>query len=208
MPTISVMVVNPMSGTPSMVLAMPAPVVKITLNPAFSASLAWKALVTPGAIKTPGCSRSWRRRRRGFSDMGVPCRDRSGAGGPAGNGPRDVPAVAAGDQHLALVHHHPTAHHGRYRPATKAPAIVDGVIGVGAEAAGVDHLLAVEVDQGQIGIRPHRDAALLGVQTEDAGRVGAHQLRHPLQGNAPLVMALAQQHGKQGGHTGEAGAGA
>src|ERR687885_651973 len=136
MPTISVMVANPMSGTPSMGLAMPAPVVKITSNPAFSASLAWKALVTPGAITIPGCSRSWRRRRRGFSDMGVPCRDRSVAGGPAGNRPGDVPAVAAGDQHLTLV------------------------------------------------------------------------LHHPLQRNASLVMALAQQHGQQGGHTGEAGAGA
>ena len=95
--------------------------------------------------------------------------------------------MAGGADDLALAHDHLAAHHGHDRPALEAPAVIEAVIGIGAELGRAHHALLGEVDQGEIGVGPYEEAALALVEAEEACWVGGEELGDARKGEAALV---------------------
>ena len=98
--------------------------------------------------------------------------------------------MAARPDDLALIHHGHAAHDGAHRPALEQLVLVQAVVGVGAELGGNDLALAVEVDDGEVGVRPRRDAALDRLKVEYPSRRGGEQLADALQRQLALVIPL------------------
>jgi len=81
---------------------------------------------------------------------------------------------------------------------------VGRVAGHGVQALGAQGVLAVEVDDGEVGIGADGDNALSRVEAEDPGRPGGGHLHDPLQGDAALNVPLGDQQRQQRLHAREA----
>ena len=56
-----------------------------------------------------------------------------------------------------------------------------------------------------VGVRPHRDRSLLGIETKQLGRVGGAHFDEAVERQFPLTDTLGVEHGDQGFEVGHAG---
>src|SRR5512140_1124469 len=64
----------------------------------------------------------------------------------------EILPVTGGAHYPAFVHDCRAADDGSYRPTFQRPAIVEAVVGIGAQLRGVDHTLSSHVDERQVGV--------------------------------------------------------
>ena len=84
-------------------------------------------------------------------------------------------AAAGRADEVAVAHHELAAHHGGHGLAARAATFVRVVVVAAVHACCLDHALALEVDDRQVGVGADRDGAFAGVHAPDArGPFGRH----------------------------------
>ena len=105
------------------------------------------------------------------------------------NRPGDEPAIGL-PQDLSSREHRAPPEDGMGGPPAEPQPLERGEVLGGKQHFRGDRDLPLQVDDGEVGIAPHGDRPLAGVEAEGARGVGAGELRHPRKGEPPPVEPL------------------
>src|SRR5229473_3304551 len=121
-----------------------------------------------------------------------------------------VPPAPGLAHELALPRHDLAAGEGQHRHPAQLEAVERIVAGPRVELPLVDHALARRIEENHVRVTAHRDRALLGIEPEDARRVGRERAHEGLHRDAVVADTFRVDHRHLGlepghpvGHPGE-----